>query len=64
MQLAFMGETGTVRGSKDLLGPSGRRLLIDCGRFQVPSTPGDRLRPAAAPSRDLVPEFRQAEELG
>ena len=106
MQLAFMGETSTVTGSKDLLGQSGHRLLIGCGLFQgrkplrlckweplpVPppsidavvlspahlddsgdlrrlraggsSTPGDRVCAAAAPLRTLVPEFRQAEELG
>ena len=34
MRLTFLGGTGTVTGSKYLLGHAGRRLLIDGGLFQ------------------------------
>lgn len=34
MQLTFMGATGTVTGSKYLLGANSKKILIDCGLFQ------------------------------
>ena len=32
--LRFLGGTGTVTGSKYLIGASGRQILLDCGLFQ------------------------------
>jgi metallo-beta-lactamase family protein len=34
MELAFLGATGTVTGSRFLLEVEGRRLLVDCGLYQ------------------------------
>jgi metallo-beta-lactamase family protein len=34
MRIDFLGGTGTVTGSKDLLTHNGKRLLVDCGLFQ------------------------------
>ncbi|HEY0820404.1 MAG TPA: MBL fold metallo-hydrolase [Rhizobacter sp.] len=34
MQLQFLGATGTVTGSKYLLGTAGGQVLVDCGLFQ------------------------------
>ena len=34
MELTFLGATGTVTGSKYLLGGAGRPVLVDCGLFQ------------------------------
>lgn len=34
MDLTFLGATGTVTGSKTLLGGAGRPVLVDCGLFQ------------------------------
>ncbi|MGE5169876.1 MAG: MBL fold metallo-hydrolase RNA specificity domain-containing protein [Rudaea sp.] len=34
LELAFLGATGTVTGSRYLLDVAGKRLLIDCGLFQ------------------------------
>lgn len=34
MELAFLGATGTVTGSRFLLEVEGKRLLIDCGLYQ------------------------------
>jgi metallo-beta-lactamase family protein len=48
MQLQFLGATGTVTGSRYLLGTAGRSLLIDCGLFQ--GYKQLRLRNWAAPS--------------
>ena len=33
MQLTFLGATGTVTGSKYLVGAGDRRILVDCGLF-------------------------------
>ncbi|MBI3898367.1 MAG: MBL fold metallo-hydrolase [Gammaproteobacteria bacterium] len=34
MQLAFLGATGTVTGSKYLMTVGGKQILVDCGLFQ------------------------------
>ena len=34
VELAFLGATGTVTGSRYLLDVAGKRLLVDCGLFQ------------------------------
>ena len=34
MEIAFLGATGTVTGSKYLVRAGGRKLLVDCGLFQ------------------------------
>src|SRR2546426_1427165 len=36
MKLSFLGATQTVTGSKFLLEPNDRRIVVDCGLFQGP----------------------------